>query len=183
MILEIPQHSLVILIGTSGSGKSTFARKHFKPSEILSSDNCRLLVSDDENDQSATRDAFAVLHLIAERRLGRGKLAVIDATNVELSARKPLISLATKQHAPALAIVLDLPENIAIARHRNRIDRDFDPEIIRRQHSALEASLPKLDQEGFTRIYVLKSEQEIDSAVVQIVTTPSSQRYLSPIAD
>ena len=94
MNLKIPELSLVVLIGPSGCGKSTFAGKHFKPTEVVSSDFCRGLVSDDENDQAATKDAFEVLHFIASKRLAAGKLTVVDATNVQTEARKPLVALA-----------------------------------------------------------------------------------------
>ncbi len=97
--IEIPKLSLVVLIGPSGSGKSTFARKHFLATEVLSSDYCRGLVSDDENDQAATNDAFEVLHFVAAKRLERGRLTVIDATNVQADARRPLVQLARKYHA------------------------------------------------------------------------------------
>lgn len=106
MKLTIPELSLVVLIGPSGCGKSTFARKHFKPTEILSSDFCCGLVSDDENDQASTRDAFEVLHVIASKRLAAGKLTVIDATNVQAEARKPLVALARQYHVLPVAIAL-----------------------------------------------------------------------------
>src|ERR1700726_5039043 len=98
MEIKIPELALVVLVGAAGSGKSTFARTHFKSTEILSSDFCRGLVSDDENDQAATNDAFEVLHFIARKRLRSGKLTVIDATNVQPEARKPLIGLAREFH-------------------------------------------------------------------------------------
>src|SRR5579872_4730642 len=98
MTIKIPRLSLVVLIGPSGSGKSTFARRHFRSTEVLSSDACRGLVSDDENAQSATHDAFDVLHYIAAKRLARGLLTVVDATNVQVEARKPLVALARDFH-------------------------------------------------------------------------------------
>ncbi len=110
MLLSIPKLSLVVLIGPSGSGKSTFARKHFLPSEVLSSDYCRALVSDDENDQAATGDAFEALHFLAAKRLARGRLTVVDATNVQREARTPLVHLARQNHCLPVAIVFDLPE-------------------------------------------------------------------------
>src|ERR1700685_625888 len=112
MKLSIPNLSLVVLIGPSGSGKSTFARKHFLPTEILSSDACRGMVSDEENNQAVTKDAFEVLHFIAARRLALGRLTVIDATNVQPEARKPLVELARHYHCLPGAIVLDLPEKL-----------------------------------------------------------------------
>src|SRR5260221_14428652 len=112
MKLSIPNLSLVVLIGPSGSGKSTFARKHFLPTEILSSDACRAMVSDEENNQAVTNHAFEVLHFIAAKRLELGRLTVIDATNVQPEARKPLVELAHKYHCLPVAIVLDIPEKV-----------------------------------------------------------------------
>src|SRR3954467_849435 len=112
MKLTIPELALVTLVGVSGSGKSTFARRHFKATEILSSDACRALVSDDENSQAATKDAFEVLHFIAAKRLAAGRLTVVDATNVQETARKPLLALARQFHALPVAIVFDLSERI-----------------------------------------------------------------------
>jgi len=102
--ITIPELSLVVLIGPSGCGKSTFARKHFKPTEVISSDHCRALVSDDENDQAATKDAFELLHYIAAKRLLGGKVTVVDATNVQPEARKPLVALAREYHVIPVAI-------------------------------------------------------------------------------
>ena len=112
MRLTVPELSLVVLVGPSGAGKSTFARRHFRPTEVLSSDFCRALVRDDEADQAATEDAFAVLHFIAARRLAAGRLTVVDATNVQPEARKPLVNLARQYHCIPVAIVLDLPEKL-----------------------------------------------------------------------
>src|SRR5262252_8477886 len=110
--LAIPELSLVVLIGASGSGKSTFARAHFQPTEVISSDFCRGLVADDENDQSATKDAFDVLHFIAGKRLAAGRLTVIDATNTQPEARRQLVQLAREHDVLPVAIVLDLPEKL-----------------------------------------------------------------------
>src|SRR5215510_16576033 len=125
MEIRIPELALVVLVGPSGSGKSTFARAHFKPTEILSSDYCRGLVSDDENNQAATNDAFDVLYFIAAKRLAAGKLVVVDATNVQSEARKPIVELARQFHCLPVAIVFDLPEKLCHERNRQRSDRAF----------------------------------------------------------
>src|SRR5437660_7874481 len=130
MNVSIPKLSLVVLIGPSGSGKSTFARKHFLPTEILSSDACRGMVSDDENNQAVTNDAFEVLHFIAARRLALGRLTVIDATNVQPEARKPLVGLARKYHCLPVAIVLNVPERLCQERNGLREERDLGPHVI-----------------------------------------------------
>jgi protein phosphatase len=167
MKLFIPEFSLVILIGASGSGKSTFARKHFKATEVLSSDLCRGLVSDDENDQQATKDAFEVLHFVAAKRLAAGKLTVVDATNVQLEARKPLLTLAREYHCFPVAIVFDLPEKLCQERNRHRPDRDFGPHVVRQQCSQLRRSLRLLRNEGYHHIYVLTSPEQIDDVEME----------------
>jgi protein phosphatase len=170
MKVAVPELSLVVLVGVSGSGKSTFARKHFKPTEVLSSDYCRGLVSDDENSQAATKDAFDVLHFIARKRLAAGKLTVVDATNVQPEARKPLVALAREFHCLPVAIVLDLPERLAHERNQGRADRNFGPHVIRQQATQLRKSLRGLQREGFRHMHVLRSLEDIDSA--EIVREP-----------
>lgn len=167
MPITIPDFALVVLIGASGSGKSSFARDHFRPTEVISSDFCRGLVSDDENNQGATEDAFAVLHFIAARRLERMKLTVIDATNVQPESRKPLIALAREYHALPVALVLDVPDRVSFERNQQRPDRDFGIHVIKRQRSDLKRSLRGLEREGFRRVFVLHSEDEIASAVIE----------------
>src|ERR1043166_5053106 len=167
MKLVIPELSFVVLIGVSGSGKSTFARKHFKATEILSSDYCRGLVSDDENSQAATKDAFELLHFIARKRLATGKLTVVDATNVQQESRKPLVEIAREFHCLPVAIVLDVPERVAHDRNKTRSERDFGPHVIRQQAQQLDRSLRGLEREGFRHIHVLKSFEEVETAVIE----------------
>jgi protein phosphatase len=164
--LEIPELSLVVLVGVSGSGKSTFARQHFLPSEVISSDFCRGLVSDDENDQGATNDAFDVLHYIAGKRLARGNLTVVDATNVQPEARKPLVNLARQYHVLPVAIVFDLPEGLCHERNQGRPDRDFGPHVIGRQRRQLKRGLRSLKREGFRQIHILDSPEAVEAATV-----------------
>ena len=168
MHIKIPEQSLVVLIGASGSGKSTFAERHFKPTEILSSDFCRGLVSDDENDQASTKDAFEVLHFIAAKRLAAGKLTVIDATNVQHDARKPLLELARKYHYLSVAIVLNIPAKVCQERNETRPDRNFKPHVVRNQTSQLRRSLRSLKREGFRNfLYVLSSPEEVEGAQIE----------------
>ncbi len=166
MQLKIPKLSLVVLIGPSGSGKSTFARKHFLPTEILSSDACRAMVSDDENNQTVTNEAFALLHAIAEQRLALGKLTAVDATNVQPESRAPLVSLARKFHCLPVAIVLNLPEEICQERNIGRADRAFGPHVIRNQRAQLRRSIRKLEKEGFRHVHLLETPQQVEAATI-----------------
>ena len=165
--IAIPELSLVLLVGPSGSGKSSFGRKHFLPTEVISSDFCRGLVADNENDQSATGDAFDLLHAIVRKRLARGKLTVIDATNVQPEARKTLIELAREYHVFAVAIVFDLPERLCQDRNASRADRQFGPHVVRNQLQQLRKSLRGLEREGIRYVFKLSTVEEVDSAVIE----------------
>ena len=167
MKLTIPELSLVVLIGASGSGKSSFARKYFKATEVISSDFCRGLVSDDENDQSATKDAFEILHYIAAKRLAVGKLTVIDATNVQPEDRKPLVKLAREYHCLPVAIVLNLPEQLCNDRNSSRSDRNFGSHVVRRQSQSLKRSLRNLQREGFRHIHILNFTEDVEAAFIE----------------
>ncbi len=167
MTFSIPKLSLVVLIGPSGSGKSTFASKHFLPTEVLSSDYCRGLVSDDENCQAATSDAFDVLHYIAAKRLAAGRLTVVDATNVQREARQPLVQLAREYHTLPVAIVFNLPEDVCQERNRDRSDRDFGPHVIRQQRSQLRRAIKGLKREGFRHVFVMEVPEQVDAATIE----------------
>ncbi|WP_337061887.1 polynucleotide kinase-phosphatase [Kineococcus sp. G2] len=175
--LAVPALSLVVLVGATGSGKSTFARERFAPTEVLSSDVCRGLVSDDENDQSATSDAFDVLNLIAAKRLAAGRLTVVDATNVQQSARRSLVALAREHDVLPVAIVLDLPEAVCAARNAARPDRAFGPHVLRRQRTDLRRSLKGLAREGFRTVHVLRSEEEVAAATITRTRLYSDLRH------
>ncbi|MGB7980333.1 MAG: AAA family ATPase [Candidatus Nanopelagicales bacterium] len=157
---------LIVLVGVSGSGKSTFARAHFASTEVVSSDFCRGLVADDENDQSATADAFDVLHYIDGTRLRRGLLTVVDATNLQRAARSALIDLARSHDSLVDAIVIDVAESVAVERNRTRPDRDFGSHVVSRQARDLRRSLGRLGKEGFRRVRVLRGIEQIESAEI-----------------
>ncbi|GGZ37135.1 polynucleotide kinase-phosphatase [Streptomyces poonensis] len=165
--LPVTDLSLVVLVGASGSGKSTFARRHFRPTEVISSDFCRGLVSDDENDQSATKDAFDVLHYIAGKRLAAGRRTVVDATSVQPDARRQLIDLAKRHDVLPIAIVLDVPEEVCAERNAARADRaDMPRRVVQRHTRELRRSLRHLEREGFRKVHVLRGVEEVENATV-----------------
>ncbi|SEN35188.1 polynucleotide 3'-phosphatase /polynucleotide 5'-hydroxyl-kinase /polynucleotide 2',3'-cyclic phosphate phosphodiesterase [Actinacidiphila rubida] len=167
--LPVTDLSLVVLIGATGSGKSTFAARHFTPTEVISSDFCRALVSDDENDQSASSDAFDVLHYIAGKRLAAGRRTVVDATSVQPESRRQLVRLAREYDVLPIAIVLDVPEQVCAERNAARPDRAGMPRhVIQRHQRELRRSLRGLEREGFRKVHVLRGTAEIDAA--RIVT-------------
>lgn len=175
MRIPIPELALVVLVGPAGAGKSTFARRHFGPTEIVSSDECRALVSDDERDQSATRDAFELLDLIVEKRLRRGRLTVIDATSVHPDARRPLLTLAKRTHVPAVAVVFALPEELCVERDAAR-ERSVGAEVIHKHEIDLRRSIPHLGREGFRHVHLLRTPEDVESARVMRVPLPSNRK-------
>ena len=169
MRIDIPEFALVALIGATSSGKSTFAKKHFLPTEILSSDFFRGMVSDDENNQKVSKEAFDLLFYAANKRLDLMKTTVIDATNVQPAARKQIIDLAREQNVHSVAIVLNLPERELQARNASRPDRGYPEHVIRKHVSDLRRGLRNLKREGFRFVYILNSQEEVDE--VEIVRT------------
>ena len=166
MNIEIPEFALVLLIGASGTGKSSFAAKHFLATEVVSSDRARGWVADDETDQSATPDAFDLVHAVIEKRLKNRRFTVVDATNVQPQSRKGLIALAKKWHALAVAIVFDLPEGIAVQRNALRSDRQFGAGPVRRQMQDLKRSLRGMQREGIRYVHALRSAEEVDAVTI-----------------
>ncbi len=165
--ITIPDFALVVLIGSTGSGKSSFAAKHFLGTEIISSDRCRALVSDDETDLGATADAFDLLNYTAAIRLKRRLLTVVDATSVRREDRAKLVQLARKYHALPVALVLDIDPKICHERNQNRPNRDFGEHVTRKHSQALRRGLRGLQKEGFRNVHILKSPQEVDACRIE----------------
>lgn len=177
--MTIPEFSMVVLIGASGAGKSTFAKRHFLPTEILSSDHCRALVCDDANSQEATQDAFELLRYMLEKRLERRRLTVIDATNVQHTSRQSLLAIARRYHCLPVAVVLDLPEKTCHERNLERPDRDFGVHVVRRHRKDLKRSLKHLKREGFRKIIKLTSIEEIDAFTLERAPLWNDRRELT----
>jgi len=177
MQIKIPELSLIILVGVAGCGKSTFAKKHFKPTEIVSSDHCRALICDDENNQHVTKAAFEVLNFIAAKRLEAGKLTVIDATSVQIEARKSLRALARKYHVPSAAIVFNLPERLCHEGNRYRSERQVWPAVIHQQYIDFKEFLDNLPRERFKHITILNSVAEIDAVEIKRIPLSNNLKH------
>jgi protein phosphatase len=179
MKITLTDPSLVLLIAPSGAGKSTFARAHFRPTEVLSSDAMRGWVSDDETNQEASADAFAVLNSVADKRLARGRLTVIDATNVQAESRKGLIALARKHHVFVSAIVLDVDVETCVERNKTRADRRFGARVVRGQYERMKQSLRRLEDEGVRQVWRLEGVEAIANAEVARERLRCDLRHLS----
>jgi protein phosphatase len=155
--IDIPTPSLLVMIGVAGSGKSTLCSRNFPPTRIVSSDHCRALLADDPADQSVSGAAFGLAHRIVEERLRRGRLTVVDATNLERSARRCLLNLAALHHLPAVALVLDLPAADCLRHDQGRIERRVGARVVQRQRRQLRDTLPGLRREGFAAVHHIRS--------------------------
>ena len=179
--IALPALSLVVLVGATGSGKSTFAAQHFGRFEVVSSDHCRALVSDDEADQAASSAAFEVLHLIVEKRLAAGRLTAVDATNVTPRARQRLVELAKQHNVAVVAIVLDVPEAVCVSRDAARRGRSHGAEVVRSHRQQLTKSRRGLRSEGFREVHMLHSVDEVDAVRIQREKLPNDHReYTGP---
>lgn len=164
--IVLPSDAMVLLVGIAASGKSTFARRHFAPTEILSSDELRARITDDPHAQAATDDAFDLLHRVLAMRLRRGRLTVVDATNVEAWARAELLAVARRHRRPAVAIVLDLPLEVALERNAARPPPRPPDRAVRRQHRWLHDALAEMEGEGFTAVHRLSSPESIEEVSI-----------------
>jgi predicted kinase len=171
--LPVPADAMVLLVGVAASGKSTFARRHFAPTEILSSDALRAVITDDPHAQAATDDAFDLLHRILGMRLRRGRLTVVDATNVEAWARAELLAVARRHRRPAVAIILDLPLHVALARNLDRPEPRPPAAAVRRQHRWLTDTLAELGSEGFSAVHRLRTAAEIEAVRITRGASPA----------
>jgi len=165
--IKVPQVGLIVLVGASGSGKSTFARKHFADTEVVSSDRCRAMVSDNELDQTVSGLAFDLVHNIVDKRLQLGRLTVVDATNVEAPNRKRLLDIARRWDVLATAIVFDVSLDVCLAHNNARQDRKTPEHVIKRQQRNLRRGLRQMGREKFGRVYAYGTPAEIDAITVE----------------
>lgn len=179
MQIKVPELALVVLVGPSGAGKSTFASKHFLPTEVVSSDACRGMICDNENDQTVSAEAFDLVHTLIRKRLAQGRLTVVDATNVQKEARKPLVAIARQYHCPRVAIVFNLPVEICMEKNRQRVGRNIESRVIRQQHAQMLANMEGLEQEGFRQIITIESGQTADTISIMRKMLPSNQKALT----
>jgi len=176
--IEIPDPSVVVLVGAAGAGKSTFAAKHFAPDAVLSSDQLRAAISGDAADQSATRRAFTLLHRALDRRLAAGLLTVVDATNVTAAARRTIRRAAARNGVPVVAIVLDLPEEVVRERNAGRTGRVVPDQVVTRHLGQLADALSgRLADERLSAVIHLRDPAEADAITVRLVrSAPDGDR-------
>jgi protein phosphatase len=170
LVLRLTRPSVVVLCGPAACGKSTFATKHFRPTQIISSDQARSLVCDDERDQRFQTQAFALVHFLVEQRLSINRLCVVDWTALTALARKSLLELARRFHVPAVVLLLDVPLEVCLQRDAQR-ERTVGQPVIERQHQLFEQGKSSLKQEGFDQVIEL-SVRDMENVQTEIVFRP-----------
>ena len=169
-IITLPEFSLVTLVGITGAGKTSFASRHFSPTQVLTSDRFRAMVSDNENCMGASGDAFEILYLVARKRLSRKLLTVVDATNVQDYARRRILELAHEFGASPVAIIFDIPPEVCVSRTLHRTDRPFGPDVVLEHYSEFQETMKVIQTEGFESIQVLGGVEEVQEAIVSITS-------------
>lgn len=172
--IRLPRNTLVVLVGPAGCGKSTFAARHFRPTEVVSSDECRALISDDSANQGVSAHAFDLLHFIIGKRLLLGRLTVCDATNLERSARSSLARIAHRFGFNTSAIVFDVPLDVCVQRNSGR-GRVVPEDALRNQYAMLEKAKKSIGREGFDSVYTLNQRSHSDP-VVEVLRVHSRTR-------
>lgn len=161
----------MVLVGPAGSGKSTFAHRHFRPTEVVSSDRCRAMIADDESSLAVSGRAFALFHEILRHRLELGRLAVADSTAVSPRARADLRALAGRCGAPVYVIAFDTPLEVCVMRDAGR-DRRVGREVIERQHQMMQEALRAIPKEGYDGWWVLDEAAQEEAAVEVVGRRP-----------
>lgn len=176
MGIVLPYAGIVLLVGTSNSGKSTFLKKLIEnkqilPSEVVSSDDFRILVSDsdfidwtqkprDESDslynqyQKISEEAFSLMDLTIEKRCKLNKLTFVDATNLFSEDRKKYITIARKHHVPIVAIVMDVEQDVLLERDKIR-DTPRGKQKINQQYQTFKRERRFIKKEGYLATYFI----------------------------
>ncbi|MEN3038876.1 MAG: AAA family ATPase [Candidatus Kryptonium sp.] len=177
--IRITPRTLVVLCGVAGSGKSTFAKKFFKRTQIVSSDHCRAMISDNPANQAVSKHAFDLFYFIIEKRLLVGRLTVADATSLSKETRSQLIEIARKYGFRVVIVIFDIPVEICIERDKNR-PRKVGEQVIRNQYVNFLEAKKSIPTEGFDEIFIL-NEKTLNTVTVEIFqpqATPNSSASL-----
>jgi len=169
-IIRLVRPSVVVLCGPAACGKSSFAERYFRPTQIISSDWARARVCDDERDQRFQTQAFALVHFLIEQRLSLNRLCVVDSTALTTPARKDLLDLARRYQVPCVVFLFDIPLEKCLERDEAR-ERMVGRAVILRQYQAFEQAKSSLRQEGFDQVVELRDE-DLRRARIEIIFRP-----------
>jgi len=147
----LPDPALVVLVGASGSGKSTWARARYRAAEIVSSDDLRGVVGSGRHDLDASVEAFALLDLIVGGRVRRGLTTVVDTLGLDDVRRTGWLDLARAHGLPAVVVAFDAPADLCRRRNADR-DRPVPAKVLTQQLRAFRGVLDALPDDGWDRV-------------------------------
>jgi len=147
----LPDPALVVLVGASGSGKSTWVRARYRSAEIVSADDLRGVVGSGRHDLDASTEAFALLDLIVGGRVRRGLTTVVDTLGLDDVRRRGWLDLARAHRLPAVVVAFDTPAELCRRRNADR-DRPVPAPVLTRQVRSFRALRPVLADEGWDRV-------------------------------
>ncbi len=165
-IITLPRRTLLVLCGTAGSGKSTFARtivaRHahlgLYSTSIVSSDQCRALVCDDESNQNVNRDTFDLFHFIIHKRMLQNVFTIADSTALQAEARRRLLGLVERNHYTACLLLFDIPPALCVERDQQRA-RSVGSSVITYHAGLFQQVLRDAPHEGWHQLHILNEEQ------------------------
>ena len=179
-IITIPRRTLLVLCGPAGSGKSTFAAQRFASTTIVSSDHCRAMICDDENNQQVNRDTFELFHLIIQKRLSLGRFTVADSTALQADARRKLRGISRHYGYFGCLLIFNIPPEICLERNKSR-HRLVEEQVIPYHNGLLQRTLNDAPGEGWEQIFIL-GEQDMDTIVkIEDIQGPPMPTLLRPI--
>ncbi|HLZ61970.1 MAG TPA: AAA family ATPase [Ktedonosporobacter sp.] len=163
-IITLPPGALIALCGPAGSGKSTLAgnlvKSHpgFVETMIVSSDHCRALVCDDENNQQVSRDSFDLFHYIIHKRMFQKRLTIADSTALKADARHKLLELAQKHHVATCLLIFSISAEVCRERDQARV-RMVGEQVIAYHMGLLQQTLLDVPNEGWQQIHILDTKE------------------------
>lgn len=151
-------NKLIVLVGLPASGKSTYAREHLQDENtiILSSDKLREELLGDERCQENNDLVFRTLYQRAKEHLLQGKNVVIDATNINIKARRSILSNFVKMNIERVAIVFATPFERCLEKDILR-ERTVGEEVVRKFLYRFEIPM---EYEGFDEIKFVEYENK-----------------------
>ena len=152
--ITVPRRTLLVLCGPAGSGKSTFAAQRFIPTSIVSSDDCRAMICDDEANQQVNRDTFDLFHYIIQKRMYLGRFTVADSTALQSFARRKLREQARRSGYHACLLIFNTPIEVCLERDKLR-PRMVGELVIARHNDLLQKTLLDAPSEGWKQVHVL----------------------------